>query len=75
MYLGISYLKFRSLFNSNTSTTKIRVFIHSPKVERPVVTYLNDSEEFDKYEISKIEWSVLKDDSYDTMIQADVWVE
>jgi hypothetical protein len=74
MDLGISYSKFRKLFNSTTSTSKIRVFIHKPDEEGPLITFLNRSDEFDDFEISRIEWSVLKNDNYEPMIQADVWV-
>jgi len=74
MGIGISYSKFRKLFNRTTSTSKIRVFIHKPDIEQPLVTFLNISDELDNYEITRIEWSVLKNDNYEPMIQADVWV-
>lgn len=75
MGIGVSYRKFRKLFNSTTSTAKIRVFIHKPDVEFPLTTFLNTSEELDSYEVTRIEWSILKNDHYEPMIQADVWVE
>lgn len=72
--MGISYHKFRMLFNRKTSTTKIRVFIHNPDSKEPVLTFLNESEAYDNYEISHVEFSVVRDDDYVPMIQADVWI-